>query len=185
MYYWWPGNCWDNEITAGRIVETEAYAGVTDRASHAWGGRFTSRTSVMYQPGGYAYVYLCYGIHHLFNVVTAKKDIPHAVLIRALEPVEGLTYMAKRFETDNLKSAFTTGPGKLTRALGISVHDTGKSLLDNEIYIADDGFSIPKTDIIATARIGVDYAGADAALPYRFIIRDNPWISVKNKKVKP
>ncbi len=172
---------WNNEFTSGRIVETEAYAGVTDRASHSFGTRRTARTEVMYSSGGLAYVYLCYGIHHLFNVVTGPLDNPLAVLIRALEPVEGLTYMAKRTGSAAGDSRITAGPGKLTKALGISVQHSGYSLQSRKMFLADDGFRIDKNDIIATPRIGVDYAGDDALLPYRFTIRNHQCISVRIK----
>jgi DNA-3-methyladenine glycosylase len=171
---------WEGRLTAGRIVETEAYRGVTDRASHAYGARRTARTEVMYAPGGIAYVYLCYGIHHLCNVVTGARDEPHAVLLRGIEPVEGLTIMSKRTGKGKDDKTIGAGPGNLSRALGISLTHTGHSLLGKSFYIAEDGFLLPEKSIMATPRIGVDYAGADAMLPYRFIIHNNPWISKKN-----
>ncbi|MBI2730395.1 MAG: DNA-3-methyladenine glycosylase [Sphingobacteriales bacterium] len=169
----------NGKTTSGRIVETEAYAGITDKASHAWNGRRTNRTETMYAKGGTAYVYLCYGIHHLFNVVTNKIDIPHAILIRAVEPVKGVDIMLHR--TGKVKADFslTRGPGNVSKALGIFTQHSGASLLGNELYIANDGFKIAKNTIIATPRIGVDYAGEDAKLPYRFIIKDNPYVSGK------
>jgi DNA-3-methyladenine glycosylase len=166
-------------ITSGRIVETEAYAGAIDKASHAFGGRRTNRTEVMYQPGGAAYVYLCYGIHHLFNVVTNKKDIPHAILIRAIEPIYGITTMLKRTGKKQADYTLTKGPGNVSKALGIQTSHTGLSLLGDEIYIATDDFVAGNKNIIATPRIGVDYAGEDAKLPYRFILKDNPYVSGK------
>ncbi len=165
--------------TSGRIVETEAYAGHIDRASHAFGGRRTNRTEVMFQTGGTAYVYLCYGIHHLFNVVTNQKDIPHAVLIRAIDPIQGINAMLARTGKKRADHTLTKGPGNVSKALGINTGHTGQSLLDNEIYIAADDFGVNKKDIIATPRIGVDYAGEDAKLPYRFILKDNPYVSGK------
>ncbi|MCX8018977.1 MAG: DNA-3-methyladenine glycosylase [Chitinophagaceae bacterium] len=171
-------------LTSGRIVETEAYAGTGDRASHAYGGRRTERNEAMYAPGGTAYVYLCYGIHHLFNVVTHKKDVPHAILIRALEPAEGLEIMRKRTGKSTSDFTLTRGPGNLTRAMGITVSMNGYRLTGNELYIADDGFSYPDADIQVSPRIGVDYAGEDALLPYRFFVRDNPWVSGKKVNVK-
>jgi len=164
-------------ITSGRIVETEAYAGAIDRASHAYGNRRTNRTEVMFQPGGAAYVYLCYGIHYLFNVVTNQKDLPHAVLIRALDPLQGITTMLERTGKKKLDYTLTKGPGNVSKALGIHTGHTGFSLLGDEIYIAEDEFTVAKKDIIATPRIGVDYAGEDARLPYRFILNDNPYVS--------
>ena len=162
---------------AGRIVETEAYNGEADKASHAWGGRRTSRTEVMYSPGGVAYVYLCYGIHHLFNVVTNSRDIPHAVLIRALEPLEGVDHMLIRTGKNKPDRSLTRGPGNAAKALGITTAMTGISLLSKGIYITDDGYRPVETDIVAGPRIGVDYAGDDALLPYRFYIKGHPNLS--------
>ncbi len=167
----------DGVVTAGRIVETEAYAGVADRASHAFGGRRTLRTEVMYAHGGVAYVYLCYGIHHLFNVVTNQRDIPHAVLIRGVEPVEGIPAMLARRKQAVLKSQLTAGPGALSKALGISTLHTGLSLTGPRIRIEDRGLAPGSGQIVATTRIGVDYAGTDALLPYRFYIQANPYVS--------
>jgi len=172
----------DGKLTSGRIVEVEAYNGVVDRASHAYSGRRTRRTEVMYREGGTAYVYLIYGIHHLFNVVTNKQDIPHAVLVRGLEPLEGISTMLKRAGKVRLDHSLTRGPGNLSRAMGLATLHTGYSLYEGEIYIGDDGYRPRKTEIIATPRIGVDYAGADAALPYRFYVKGNPYVS--GKKIK-
>lgn len=172
----------DNRFTAGRIVETEAYNGAVDKASHASNGRRTNRTEVMFGNGGVAYVYLCYGIHQLFNVVTNVKDTPHAILIRALEPLLGIEQMLLRSLKSKHGFDLTRGPGNVSKALGINVKHTGKSLLNDEIYIVTDGFNYPKADVIATPRIGVDYAGDDALLPYRFIVCGNPYVS--GKKVK-
>ena len=172
----------DNTLTAGRIVETEAYNGIIDKASHAYNNRRTNRTEIMFGHGGVAYVYLCYGIHHLFNVVTNLQHVPHAVLIRAVEPVEGVPFMLER--TGKLKAGFdlTRGPGNVSKALGIAVKSTGSSLLGDEIFIADDGLTIAVKDIIVSARIGVDYAAEDALLPYRFSVRGNKYVS--GKKIK-
>ena len=169
----------DNILTSGRIVETEAYAGVTDKASHAYGGRRTNRTEVMFKDGGTAYVYLCYGIHHLFNVVTNGKDIPHAILIRALEPLQGIDTMLRRTHKIKADYTLTKGPGNVAKALGLSTRHSGLDLSGKEIFIADDGFAINKKEIIATKRIGVDYAAEDAELPYRFILRGNKYVSGK------
>ena len=169
----------DGQRTSGRIVEVEAYNGVIDRASHAWSGRRTRRTEVMYAEGGTAYVYLIYGIHHLFNVVTNKKDIPHAVLVRALEPLEGIPLMLKRTGKVKADHSLTRGPGNLSRAMGLATLHTGYSLYEGEIYIGDDGHRVRPAEIVATPRIGVDYAGEDAALPYRLFIKGNPYVSGK------
>ncbi|KIC95292.1 DNA-3-methyladenine glycosylase [Flavihumibacter solisilvae] len=171
----------DGIVTSGRIVETEAYNGVVDRASHAYKGRRTARTETMYSAGGVAYVYLCYGIHHLFNVVTNIKDVPHAVLIRGIEPVEGVEQMLDRMRKLKLDHTVGRGPGNVSRALGISTEHTGNSLQE-EISIWDDGFVLKPSDIIASPRIGIDYAGEDATLPYRFYQKGNRHVSGKGNK---
>lgn len=170
---------WGNIITSARIVETEAYAGKTDKASHAHGGRRTGRNEIMYAEGGVAYVYLCYGIHHLFNVVTNKDEIPHAILIRAGEPVTGVEEMLRRTGKKKPDNSLTRGPGNLSKALGIYTRHSCISLLDDSLFIADDGFVYKKKEIAVSPRIGVDYAGDDALLPYRFFIKGNPFVSGK------
>ncbi len=172
-------SCLEGNITAARIVETEAYCGITDRASHAFNGRRTRRTEIMYAAGGVSYIYLCYGIHQLFNVVTNQKGIPDAVLIRSAEPVEGLKKMKQRTGKLETDLSLTRGPGNLTRAMGLFTHHTGTSLLSDDLYISDDGYKVSKDQIIATPRIGIDYAGEDALLPYRFILAGSPYLSVK------
>ena len=167
----------DGIYTSGIIVETEAYAGAADKASHAHGNRRTKRTEIMFWQGGMAYVYLCYGIHHLFNVVTNVRDVPHAVLIRAVEPLEGIEHMLERRGKEMLTPSLTAGPGAMSMALGIHTSQTGKSLLSNEIYIEDRGFRIPSKDIVTSTRVGVAYAQDDAYLPYRFSIRGNKYVS--------
>src|ERR1700754_5004031 len=121
----------DGLLTSGRIVETEAYAGHIDRASHAWNGRRTNRTEIMYSKGGNAYVYLCYGIHHLFNVVTNAKDIPHAILVRGVQPLEGVDIMLLRTGKKKADYTLTRGPGNVSKALGIYTHHTGFNLLSD------------------------------------------------------
>ena len=166
-------------ITSGRIVEVEAYAGVNDKASHAYGGRNTKRNEIMYGDGGVAYIYLCYGIHHLFNVVTNVAATPHAVLIRSLEPVKGIEEMLLRTGKDKLDHTLTRGPGNVSKALGIFTHQNGWSLQSDELFLADDGFHFTKKQIQVSPRIGVGYAGDDALLPYRFYIKGNPFVSGK------
>lgn len=172
---------WNKELTSGRIVEVEAYEGVIDRASHAFGGKKTLRNEIMYRDGGFAYVYLCYGIHHLFNVVTHFSDTPHAVLVRALEPLEGIPLMLERSGKEKPDRTLTRGPGNLSRALGITTKHTGQSLLSDQLFIADDGFRYKASEIGASPRIGVDYAGTHAEWPYRFYIKANPYVSGKPK----
>jgi DNA-3-methyladenine glycosylase len=171
----------DKTETSGRIVEVEAYAGAIDKASHAWAGRRTARNEVMYAEGGLAYVYLCYGIHHLFNVVTNYKDTPHAILIRGLEPVTGIETMMERTGKKVFDNTLTRGPGNLSKALGIFTKHSGTSLQSKELFIADDGSVFSKKEIAASPRIGVDYAGTHAEWPYRFYVKGNPFVSGKPK----
>ena len=160
-----------------RIVETEAYSW-TEKGCHAFGGKQTQRNSVMFQQGGIAYVYLCYGIHHLFNIVTNRENCAEAVLIRAAEPIQGINFMQDR--RGKLKREFhlTSGPGRLTEAMGIDRTLNGKSLADDEVWVEDDGFFVPGKLIQAGPRIGIDYAGEDAKLPWRFWLSDNKWVSM-------
>lgn len=157
----------DGKLTKAMITETEAYAGVTDKASHAFGDRRTPRTAPMYGPGGHAYVYLCYGIHHLFNVVTNEKDTPQAVLIRAARPVKGVETMVARRNKLAVDKTLMAGPGSTSQALGITTALTGSSLRGKTIWIEDHG--IKASAVTAGPRIGIDYAAEDALLPYRFV----------------
>lgn len=166
----------DGVVSAGMIVETEAYSW-KERGCHAFGCRKTARNAVMFQKGGLAYVYMCYGIHFLFNVVTNREDVPEAVLIRALQPLSGLAEMKLRRNIFHRDFHLTSGPGKLTKALGIGRSFNGKSLLDDEIWIEDPGTKVADKNIEASERIGIDYAGEDARLPWRFTIKDNAWVS--------
>ena len=167
----------DGLYAAGMITETEAYAGATDRASHAYGNRRTKRTEIMYAAGGVAYVYLCYGIHHLFNVVTNVRDIPHAVLIRAVQPLDGAEIMLQRRQKEKISPNLTSGPGAMSMALGISTGHTGVSLAGPEIQIEDRGFTLNSDNIVAATRVGVAYAMDDAMRPYRFFIANNSFVS--------
>lgn len=169
--------CIDGKLTSGIIVETEAYGGVTDKASHAYNGRFTNRTKVMYEPAGITYVYQCYGIHFLLNIVTASQDIPHAVLIRAIEPTVGIDIMMERRGMATFKNTITKGPGALAKALGIDMHLNRKDILGDEIWISNNGISITSDQIIACPRIGVDYAAEDALLPWRYYVNNNKFVS--------
>lgn len=168
----------DGVLTSGIITETEAYCGRNDRACHANDGLRTARTETMYQSGGRAYVYLCYGIHHLFNVVTNVKDQADAVLIRAIEPADGEQTMLMRRDKDKISPALTAGPGRLTQALGITTnkHD-GTDLAGNTLWIEDRGIVIPDDSIAASPRIGVDYAGEHAKREWRFFIGGSKWVS--------
>jgi len=170
---------WDGIRSSGRIVETEAYAGVNDRACHAFGGRRTARSEDLYGAPGTVYIYICYGMHHLFNVITNKKNIPHAVLIRALEPLDGVTQMLNRTGKTIVDDTLTKGPGNLARALGMSKIHSGTNLFSKEIFIADDGLRYAKDQIAITRRIGVESAREDAELPYRFFVKGNPYVSAR------
>ena len=160
----------NGQVTKAIITETEAYAGVSDKASHAYGGRRTLRTEVLYARGGAAYVYLCYGIHHLFNVVTNTAGTPHAVLIRAGSVFEGGELMHQRRSKQNGDKSLLTGPGSLSQALGITTDLTGTNLLGDQIWIEDHKISVAAKEISAGPRVGIDYAEEDVTRPYRFIV---------------
>jgi len=166
----------NNEVTSGIIVETEAYS-YNERGSHAFKG-MTKRNEVMFERGGKAYVYLCYGVHEMFNVVTNDEDKAEAILIRALEPLKGIDTMLERMNK-NSPARITSGPGKLAKAMGIDRKLNGEKLTMNKIWIEDKAIKIKPSDIVSSTRIGIDYAGEDALLPWRFTIRENRWISKK------
>ena len=168
-----------------KIVETEAYLGLEDRACHSYGGRITDRNKTLYLPGGHIYVYLIYGMYDLLNIVTRDEEHPEAVLIRGVEPLENLDGISKNrfgkayedlstYQRKNLSN----GPGKLSMALEINRSLNGKILSKNYLYIGE-GEEVPEKDLVITKRIGIDYAGEDANLPLRFCLRDNPYVSKK------
>jgi DNA-3-methyladenine glycosylase len=165
----------DGSRVSGLIVEAEAYRGPKDRASHAYGGRRTNRTETMYAVGGTAYVYFVYGMYYQFNVVTNVEDIPHATLIRALEPVEGIEIMRRR-RHQHPDHNLTNGPGKLCIALGIDRKLDRADLLGDKVWI-EDGAKVPTRKIASGPRIGIDYAEEWVDKPWRFWIRDNPFVS--------
>jgi len=167
----------DGITTSGKIVETEAYTGFTDRASHSYNGKRTARNEHMYAAPGISYVYICYGMHHLFNVVTNKKGIPDAVLIRAVEPLQGIDTMLQRTGKKKLDSTLTKGPGNVGKALGIAKVHSGLNLLGNKIFICDDNIVFHENEIGASKRIGVESAGAAAAYEYRFFVKGNKYVS--------
>jgi DNA-3-methyladenine glycosylase len=158
----------NDELTKIIISETEAYAGVNDKASHAYGNKRTKRTEPMFGEGGRAYVYLCYGIHYLFNVVTNVSEIPHAILIRAGTPRTGTNIMLKRRNKTKVDKTLLGGPGSLAKALGITTEHSGLSLLGNRMWIEDQGIEIADHSVLVGPRVGVDYAADDASRPYRF-----------------
>lgn len=169
----------DSEITSGIIVETEAYKAPEDKASHAYNNRLTERTKVMFEEGGIAYVYLCYGIHHMFNVVTGKKGMAHAILIRAIEPLDNIPLMLSRRNRPKANRQLTGGPGVLGKALGITTQYTGTSLIssDSFIWLEDRGISSTEEEIIASPRVGIDYAAECADWNWRFRVKGSAWTS--------
>ncbi|OCA72595.1 3-methyladenine DNA glycosylase [Chryseobacterium artocarpi] len=171
----------NGNITAGIIVETEAYFGIQDKASHAYGGRRTDRTETLYSHGGISYVYLCYGIHNLFNVVTSVENDPHAVLIRAIEPLIGKEIMESRRNMPASKAAISSGPGSAAKALGIDRTFNQKDLSGAEIWIENQNTQYSSDEIESGPRVGVAYAGEDALLPWRFWVKGNKYVS----KYKP
>lgn len=166
-------------LTSGIITETEAYCGRGDKACHANNGVRTNRTETMYRPGGVAYVYLCYGIHHLFNVVTNVQDKADAILIRAIQPEDGKDQMLERRNSQQVNPSLTAGPGRLTQALGITTDLDATDLTGDTIWIEDRGHHFSEDSLVASKRIGVDYAGEDADLPWRFYPRESRWVSKK------
>jgi DNA-3-methyladenine glycosylase len=173
--------CIDGITTGGYIVETEAYNGAVDKASHAYGNRLTPRTQTMFAQGGIAYVYLCYGIHEMFNVVTSVKGEAHAVLVRAINPTVGLDVMLARRNMALVKPNITAGPGSVGKALGITRKLNGISLQSEQIWIEDQGLHFKPEQIAAVPRIGVAYAAEDALLPYRYYVKGNVYVSKPNR----
>jgi DNA-3-methyladenine glycosylase len=168
----------DGKLTSGRIVETEAYVAITDKASHSFGGRRTQRNEHMYASASTSYVYICYGMHHLFNVVTHKKEVPDAVLIRAVEPIKGIDIMLQRTGKVTHTNTLTKGPGNVCKAFGIDKNHSGLNVTGETIYLADDGWETGSDKIVAASkRIGIDGAGEDALLPNRFYLKGNRYVS--------
>lgn len=161
----------DGKLAGGIIIETEAYTGINDRASHSYNNRRTPRTEVMYNAGGVAYVYLCYGIHHLLNIITGDKEEPQGVLIRAIQPTHGIDAMLARRGKTKIDPTLTSGPGSLTAALGITLKQYGCPLNSSQLWISES--KAEPQEILTGPRIGIDYAGPDALLPYRFRILEN------------
>ncbi len=169
----------DGIRTSGMIVETEAYRAPDDKACHAYSNKRTKRTEVMFHEGGCAYVYLCYGIHHLFNVVTGTEGLAQAVLIRAIQPVDGIDTMLARRKMTKIATRLSAGPGTLSQALGIQTQHTGLSLIDKNspIWIENTEQTYTEQDITASPRVGVGYAEECASWNWRFRVKDNQWTS--------
>lgn len=173
----------DGQKLAARIVETEAYMGVDDKAAHSYGGRRTPRVEVMYGRPGLSYVFLIYGMYNCFNIVTREEGIPQAVLIRAAEPVEGLDQIAQNRYGKRYQQLFktqikglTNGPGKLCKALAIDRSLNGEDLRGNRLYVMSD--DTEPMEIVSTKRVGIDYAEEAKDFPWRFYIKGNPYVSV-------
>lgn len=171
------------KLTAGIIVETEAYKAPEDKASHAYNLIRTKRNESMYRKGGTAYVYLCYGIHTMFNIVTNKEEMPHAILVRAIEPTLGIEVMLERRKKMNLTPSLTMGPGALTQALGITLKQDKVPLFGPEIWIEKEKKIIPSDAIGKSKRIGIDYAEEYKEMLWRFTLKNSPYIR-KEKRVK-
>lgn len=171
-------HCSPEGMTKGIIVEAEAYLGHQDAAAHSFKAPCTGRTAIQYGPGGYAYVYTIYGLHTCMNVVVSREDCPEAVLIRALQPTEGIGLMQKRRQQESLR-ALCSGPGKLSQAMGITMSHYGMDLCGDNLFIesVDDFFP----EVAATRRINVDYAGEAANYSWRFILKGSPFVSVPPK----
>jgi DNA-3-methyladenine glycosylase len=163
--------------TAGRIVECEAYRGPEDLAAHSAGGRRTRRTEAMYGPPGHTYMFLLYGVNWAFNVVVAAEGLPHAILVRAIEPVHGLDLMSKRRGVEQHRPVLTNGPGKLTSAMGLDASHYGEDLCGSRLFITAGAFRT----VCTSARINVDYAGEHALRPWRYYEKGNRYVSVAPK----
>lgn len=173
----------DGQETSGRIVETEAYMAFTDRAAHSFKGRRTARNEAMYQSGGTSYVYLCYGLHNMLNIVTNVVDVPDAVLIRALEPLNGLEIMMRRTGKNQRDRSITKGPGNVAKAVGVHRKHSGMSFLDcKELMIMDDGLRYLEEIIGVSERIGINGSAEAIHYPYRFFVKNNPFVSGKPNK---
>lgn len=167
----------NGQFTSAIITETEAYCGRNDKACHANNGKRTNRTEVMFQQGGKAYVYLCYGIHNLFNITTNIDGLADAILVRAVQPLEGKEIMLQRRNKTVFDKTLTSGPGVLSKALGIDRSLYAASLTGPNIWLEETSEKISNMQIVETTRIGVDYAGEDALRPWRFYLKNSEWVS--------
>ena len=165
------------QLTGGIIVETEAYRGPDDRGSHAYNNKRTARNEIMYKAGGVAYMYICYGIHDMLNIVTGTEGTSHAALIRAIEPIDGLSIMCERRGIFNDNKRLCQGPGALAKAMGLSKFHNGTDLQNDLIWITDEGLSYTDEQVIASARIGMNFDGPYKTIPWRFYVKGNVHVS--------
>ncbi|MGB4400223.1 MAG: DNA-3-methyladenine glycosylase [Daejeonella sp.] len=165
------------KITGGIIVETEAYRGPDDRGSHAYMDKKTPRTEMMYQAGGVAYMYICYGIHDMLNIVTGTEGMSHAALIRAIEPIEGLDVMRNRRAIFDDDKRLCQGPGALAKAMGLSKLHNGTDLQGDTIWLTDEGLSYSDLEVMAGARVGMNFEGPYKTIPWRFYVKGNAHVS--------
>ncbi|MEO8795902.1 MAG: DNA-3-methyladenine glycosylase [Daejeonella sp.] len=167
----------NDQLTGGIIVETEAYQGPLDRGSHAYGGKRTARNEMMYNRGGLVYMYICYGIHDMINVVTGSNDSSHAILIRALQPTLGLEVMRERRNIYNQDKRLCQGPGALSKAMGLNKSHNGIDLQHDLIWIEDQNINFSNDEILETARVGMNFDGPYKTIPWRFLVKDNKYVS--------
>ena len=167
----------NGELTGGIIIETEAYKGPDDRGSHAFNHRRTPRNEMMYNAGGVAYMYICYGIHDMLNIVTGSDNMSHAILIRAIQPTVGIDIMRERRGIYNQDKRLCQGPGALAKALGLNKSHNGTDLLQDKIWIEDHGSGFTDDEVIASARVGMNFDGPYKTMPWRFYIKGNPYVS--------
>jgi DNA-3-methyladenine glycosylase len=170
------------KITTGRVVETEAYVAHVDKASHAYNGKRTLRNEAMYAAAGAVYVYICYGMHNMLNIVTNDVNVPDAILIRALEPLNGIDFMLERTGKKIFDNTLTKGPGNVAKAMGISKSISGLMLGNEQINIYKDDFLLFENEIGTSKRIGIESADTDALLPYRFFVKGNKFVSARPVK---
>lgn len=167
----------DGQLTGGRIVETEAYRGPEDRGSHAHNNRYTPRTQVMFSQGGVSYVYLCYGIHYLFNIISGDEGNPHAILVRGIEPVTGIETMLVRRNMTGLAPRITAGPGAVAQALGLNKTHNALSLQGQTVWLEDRGELDAMETIITGPRVGMNFEGPWHSIPWRFSLKGNRYVS--------
>ena len=169
-------------VTAGMIVEVESYIGLFDKGAHSYANKRTERTEIQFGPGGFAYIYAIYGMHYCFNVVTNRAEIPEVVLIRALEPVDGLELMHERRHTEN-DIDLCNGPGKLCQAMGITKAQYGRDLCGGELFLAPLRH-IDKSQIMVSPRINIDYAEECKDYLWRYFLQDNRYVSKVAKRYR-